>query len=356
MSSDTRQEWDALARRFDGAWFFHLPTWADFVREVSGAGFIADLSFTVTVGTEIAAVCPVMLEAGSDGPQFSMARTALPFPAIKPGLAPGVERRAYTDYLETLAALAEEHGAGLVSIGEKFPAIRPDAPAVIATTLARAGFFDVSQQTQVIDLSKPVEQLWAGVRKGHRSDIKRAKTRCTASIWDESTITTDKFREYQALHAKDAGRVTRSQRSFDIMESWIRDGLAVLAEVALDGRAIAFAVIMNFRGRAYYGSACQDPDHSRLGASHLLQWEVIQWLKAHGSKAYDVGHQYFGPQWHQQPSGKDISIAEFKRGFGGETVNVYAGEYFYSLDALSAVTGRRLEAYGAARRTGGADA
>ena len=133
-----------------------------------------------------------------------------------------------------------------------------------------------------------------------------------------------------------------------MMLAWIRAGHGVLVEAHQDNRPIAFAVIITFRAGAYYASSCKDPNLP-LPSMHLLQWEAIKWLKAHGVQHYDIGVQHFGPTWTHVPSDKELSIAHFKRGFGGTARRVDTVEKFYSAAVLKEVGGNRLQALLAGR-------
>lgn len=343
MHPTERNVWDTLVMNSPGAWFWHLPTWAEYVREASGSAFIDDASFILRVGHEAIAACPVFVEAGPDGCELSMQGGGLPMPALRTGLSDGVRHRACLEYVEHLSHVAATYGAVRASLRHPFADIAGGA-TFAAWEFWRFGFDDVSLLTQLIDLTAPEQELWTAVRKGHRSDIKRARDTCGVTIWDHATVRPDTFAAYQALHAKDAGRVTRSQRSFDVMHEWIRHGRAVLAEAHQDGRSLAFALIMLHGSRAYYGSGCQDPEHTRLGASHLVQWSAIEWLKAHGCQTYDIGLQHFEPRWHLRSSDKDRSISAFKRGFGGRLAPLPVVEVFYAPAARVAAMGRRLAA------------
>ena len=133
-----------------------------------------------------------------------------------------------------------------------------------------------------------------------------------------------------------------------MMYGWIRDGKAILVGAICEGRPAAFAVIIIFKDGAYYGSGCRDSEIN-LPASHLIQWEAITWLKSHGFITYEIGLQWFGPQWFCVPSEKEISISRFKRGFGGQTISQFTGEYFFSTELMKEVYRKRIEAYSYAR-------
>jgi hypothetical protein len=349
LTSEIRPAWDAFAAASADAWFWHTSAWLDWTRELAGDRFIADRSFVIVADAEPLAICPLMVERGPYGTQFSMMGEPIPFLAIKAGVGTAGRQRLIARYVDALAAIAGEVGAQYVRV--KLPFLRAvhDAGGLSQPNpLLRFGFFDLPYLTHLIDLRPDLEALWADVRKGHRADIKRARETCAVTIWDQRTISTAKMREYQALHAKDAGRITRSQKTFDMMQSWIASGHAVLVEGHHHDAPVSFAVILLHGRGAYYGSGCTDPDRLRLCASHMVQWEAIAWLKASGYVAYDVGVQHFAPQWFEVPSAKDVSIAEFKRGFGGGTVPLITAECFYSMDAMRQAFAGRLERYLAA--------
>ena len=146
---------------------------------------------------------------------------------------------------------------------------------------------------------------------------------------------------YRLLHQKDAGRATRSKRSFDLMHEWIRSRHGALCEARREGGAVAFMLLVLYETGAFYGSACRDPD-SEVTAPHLLQWKSILWLKKQGFDYYDLGLQTFGPQWFDIPSEKEIGISKYKRGFGGVTVPLHVAEYFYSKDVRDQWLGQRF--------------
>jgi hypothetical protein len=204
---------------------------------------------------------------------------------------------------------------------------------------------DVSGATQLIHLESTEEDLWGRVRSGHRQDIKKAEALCELHMWHGAGVTDEKFREYQELHQKDAGRATRSQRSFDLMLDWVRREQAVLVEAGSEGVAIAFSLFIVFGTGAYYASSCKDPDHSRIPASHLIQWRTMLWLKERGYRHYDLGPQHFAASLVHVPSAKDLGISTFKRGFGGSTVRVPFSEFFFSTMFLETRLAQRLKSY-----------
>jgi GNAT acetyltransferase-like protein len=347
LTAESSDEWDEFAKQSDDAWFWHTSSWLEFAREMGQTRSILDLSFFLTQGTDVLAICPVMLEEVAGYRQFSYLGEFITFPAFRRGLPDATRQDATDHYVGKLGALAREHDVASARV--VIPALAPVRLAPSFSTinpLTRSGFLELPAATQVIDLARDAAELRGAMRKGHRADVTRASRDCDVSFWDAGSVTEAKFREYQELHRKDAGRVTRSQRSFDLMLQWIRNDNAVLVEATHAGTSVAFALVMIFGTGAYYGSSCKDPDQARLPSSHLIQWKTMLWLKDRGVRHYDLGPQYFGPQWHRVPTTKDISIASFKRGFGGQTLSVPMAEMHYSKEAMTRSLEERFRALG----------
>lgn len=342
LAPEDSPAWDRFAESSPDAWFWHTTAWREYTREYSGSAFRKDLSFWVMAQNAPLAIVPAFLEKGPAGPLLAFAGQALPFPAVEPSV--GEEKRAEIRRFAVaqLQALAAQER--IVSFQLRVPGLAPsvlESPLPPSNPMLRMGALDLPHQTQVIDLRQEEALLMSAMRDGHRYEIRRAERTMNAQVWTASDITDEKFLEYQRLHAKDAGRVTRSQATFDLMRSWVRSGHAVLVEVRQGDSPVAFTLIILYRKGAYYGSSCKDPDDPKLPSSHLAQWAAMRFLKKSGVTFYDIGIQQFGPQWFDRPSPKDIGIARFKRGFGGTTVPLFTGEFHSDEMHLRAAIERR---------------
>jgi hypothetical protein len=223
--------------------------------------------------------------------------------------------RAMFDHIDALAVAASVISATVrVSpLAADFNVYLPDFLA--ATT--RAGYVDRSLCSQVIDLCQASELILSGMTKGHRSDVRKGRTRMDVDVLDRSSMTHGDFAAYQEMHAKAAGRVTRPRKTFDLMEKWVAEGESALVRACLDGVDAGFAFILVDRGAAYYASAANNPDVHNEPVGHVIQAAAIDWLKRRGIDRYELGQQVFGPLPYLEPSLKELAIARFKRGFGG---------------------------------------
>lgn len=331
--------WDDCVRRSNEAWFWHTTHWMTLTAELSSEYFVENASFFVIENSQVIALCPLLIEKdiSSQGEylQFCYSRWSTPAPVVINTESHFRKQKIIEFCLDEINRIAEE---------KKIAYIRLHIPVVTETYMTESlprvnpfvkyGYTYLPYQTQVIDLRNNENVLWRAIRKGHQADIKKSSQMLNITIWDAANITYEKFRQYQDLHHKDAGRVTRPQQTFDLMYSWILNGESVLIEASFEGRPVGFVLIIVYKKGAYYGSTCKDPDYIKVPAGHLIQWEAIKYLKNRGVFFYDLGLQEHGSQWFHNPSSKEISIAQFKRGFGGVTVPLMMSEYFFSKDLM----------------------
>ena len=342
--------WDPFSIESDDAWFWHSTDWMDYAQEYAGDLFVADRSFFIMENGNVMAICPLFVEwspFSEDAKQFTCSGSLavpLALPAMANGLSDAKRREVLAFYLETLKSISVEEGVSYVSLRMSAIAksnIEIDMPS--ANRLLRYGFTDLSYVTRVIDLSPTEATLWSDIRKGHRADIRRAEKTCQINVWDQTNITPEKFNEYQELHRKDMGRMTRSQRTFDLTFSWIEQGSAILAEANHQGHGIGFSLFVTHGNGALYGSSCRDPEFMSVPASHLIQWGIMRWLKQHGFRWYETGPQAFAPQLHDLATDKSVSISSFKNGFGGRTIPSITAEFFYSKTLMEKVYRERVD-------------
>ena len=209
----------------------------------------------------------------------------------------------------------------------------------------KQGYIDISLNTQVIDLSQLLEAIHGAMRKGHDYDIDRGLKDMNVSVYDKDSITEVIFNQYCALHHMDAGRMTRSQVTFDMQYDWIKEGQTILLRALFEKDVVGFSYIFTYKNKAYYGSACSDPEYPELPISHVLNWKTIEWLKEHGFEYYEIGWQHYTPLPHDFPSKKETAISFFKRGFGGTTVPLFRGEKYYNSEYYLKVNLERVNRY-----------
>lgn len=346
-------DWDRFCLESDDAWLAQTTDYLDLNSQQRPELESRSRSFMIMEGQEILGIFPLIVETkdyhGKSVNEFSYGGFHGPTPALSNGLSLSRRNQLLKDGFQQVDKLAQEHD--IVRISLRF---WPLAPALVSSGLpadnylVRYGFGDTSLASQVLDLAGSPDTILRGMTKGHRYDIKRGEKILKTMAYGQNSITRQDFDRYVALHEKASGRRTRPQSTFDMQYQWILEGKAALFGARLENDFVGFIYIDTYKDGAYFGSSCNDPEHSSLPITHVLQWRIIRWLKEQGYRHYELGPQQYGPQFQDFPSQKELDISLFKRGFGGQPVPLYCGEKFYSAEFYRLIAADRLEMYATA--------
>lgn len=347
LTRDLYEGWDKFCLESDEAWFWHTTDWLEYTLHLRPELKSQSKSFLIMSNSVPLAICPLILNAVSEGEEeyntFSFDRSHGSIPALKNGLVPRQRKTILKLIFSHIDELAVEYNVRICLL--KFS---PLAPAFFRQNqynyLMKFSFLNTSLNTQVLELTVDSNQIYKNIRKGHRYDIHKGEKTFEVNIYDKNNITKEIFDQYRLLHHKAAGRVTRPLITFEMMYHWILEGKAILCGASYKGKHVGFALINIYKKGACYSSASDDPDaETDVPTSHVMQWRVINWLKENGFRIYEIGVQQFSAQLYDFPSQKDKTISFFKRGFGGLTAPIFSGEKFYSKDFLTKVLSNRTE-------------
>ncbi len=158
------------------------------------------------------------------------------------------------------------------------------------------------------DLSMLESDLWRSVRKSYRPLVNWGRKTMTVAQMNGANPDQTLLAEYQTFHCRVAGRVTRSQKSWDIMGDWICSGGGELLLGYIDGALVSGTMVIDEKRIGYYASGVYDRDRNQpLG--HWPLWLSIVRAKERGLLTYDLGDA------SDNGSAKERAIAFFKRGF-----------------------------------------
>lgn len=338
-------DWEALCQSSDDAWWWQTAAWLDYSLRYKPEYRPESKSFVVTDAGKLVAACPLILESIAGVNEFSSGDDYGLTPFFANALAPKNRERVMKLVFDHIDQLAGENN--VVRARLRFPVLNKSFllnPADRSNYLLQFGYLDASINSRIIDLRQPIADLRRDVRHGHDADIDRMAKILQSEIFTAETITPEIFDQYTQLHHKAAGRITRSQDTFDLMYQWITQSQAMLVGAKKAGRFIGFSYFFLYKDNVYYGSSCNDPEFSQLSISHFIQWTAVEWLQQHQYQFYEAGWQYYGPTLADIPSDKDLAISRFKRGFGGFSVPLFRGEKYYSKDFFQDTYNERIVA------------
>ena len=207
-----------------------------------------------------------------------------------------------------------------------FVRVRPEIPdsGSAREYFSKAGFVRShmhlhAQNTWVLDISRSLGDILAGMRKTTRYLVKKSGTIPELEIYMSNTT-----RDVVTLSGLQEQTVKRhnfvgfSRSAFDAeMTSFGGDNEALLFVCKYKGRPVAAAIIIFYAKVAYYhysGSSLLFPG---LPSSYFLQWAIIQEAKKRGCSLYN----FWGISPTDDPKHRFYGVTVFKKGFGGRRVD-----------------------------------
>lgn len=169
-----------------------------------------------------------------------------------------------------------------------------------------------------VDLSLSMQEIKANFRKSYKSLINEGHKLWNVKILSQSDgMIWERFR---GLHQYTAGRVTRSQISWDTQHKAISDGKAFLVYLEdLGGDIVGGGLFHTSQQEGLYAVGAYDRNLFDRPLGHVVQYFAIEEMKNRGLLWYCIGGRPFQSDV-PKPTLKEISIAEFKQGFA---TNVY---------------------------------
>ena len=253
LTPEVAPAWNVYVALHRGGWFWHRADWLAY--EVAHAG-AENLSFGVADRHDLLGVCPILRE----GDRFSMEGHPLPITLIA-----GTEARDAAE--AEVRRLAGKHGIRSMAFRT--------CPLVEAPNLEGAqGGRDLSWPSRILDLTQSEATLHAGVRKSYRHLINRGYR-----TW-EIVVGAGLAKPFHDLWAEVNGQ-RRAPAAEALMSEWLtysHEPRAVLIGAERAGRLEGAIYALVYKRAAYYASGPSlMPD-----VMHMLQWEMIRWLKAMG--------------------------------------------------------------------------
>jgi lipid II:glycine glycyltransferase (peptidoglycan interpeptide bridge formation enzyme) len=192
--------------------------------------------------------------------------------------------------LQEIVRVARSRRAAFVRLE---PDLAQDDPrsAALDAALRAAGFRTAEKTIQprstvVLDLAPPLSALHAGISKGHRGNLNRAK-RDGVTV----RVATDRA-DIQTLH--DMLRATSTRKSFGyhsasyyrvLLESFGEAAELLIAE--RDGTAISASLNLAWASHGVYLSAGSNAAGLEYRAAHVLHWHAIAWARERGARTWD---------------------------------------------------------------------
>ena len=178
---------------------------------------------------------------------------------------------------------------------------------------------DKSELTYILELNKPIDQLWTNIRKRYKNYINQMKKHdFTIEILDSKNCSKQLFDKFLDLHLSIKGP-NRSVKAFEMDYEAITNGTSIIFLFIKDDKIQASLQHYVYEDIIIPNSAMQTYDYSEKNyyPYHYIYWESIKYFKEKGLKYYYIGN-YSIENDTFKPSKKEKDITFFKSGWGGE--------------------------------------
>lgn len=165
------------------------------------------------------------------------------------------------------------------------------AEQLMALGLVHSRAIQPNSSTVLVDLRPSEAEILAGFHQKGRHAINRAArdgvTAHAVPFTDENAKTM-----YNLLVATAQGRFEGSLRPYPyyyrFWKNFYGTGRGSLFFAYSDGQVVSAAFAMYLGRKSTYKDGASVRDKQVYGASHLLQWEIMQWMKARGCTQHDL--------------------------------------------------------------------
>ena len=241
---------------------------------------------------------------GTDGVSFSQFGAPIEF-FLFDNLPEKLKRRVQSQMINYLISVAKNEE--YLKLADK-----------IKSTLSQLGEIALAgegrpalQVMAAVDLTLEIDEIYSSLRKRYRPFINWGRRNITLDYVNASSLSLEKFREFQEFHRIIAGRSTRSQDSWDVMFSALEEGMGELSLGYLDGELVSGTLIIDGKDISIYASGVYERSKFDHPISHWPMYDAILRSKRRAKKIFEIGPV----DSLSNTSKKEMQIANFKRGF-----------------------------------------
>jgi len=175
---------------------------------------------------------------------------------------------------------------------------------------------------RVIDLRKSKNELFADLSKSVKSAIKTEV--CEGDTFKFVThdspleVRKNAIKDLKELHFLSSGRITRSEKTWDLQESQLEKGSLVIGMGYKNERFVHGAMYMISNSSAFYAVSANSKEIIGTSIAHPFIFDSIIALKSLGIEKLYMGRQY--EELTRELTEKEKNIGKFKSFFGGDLI------------------------------------
>ncbi len=180
--------------------------------------------------------------------------------------------------------------------------------------------------TVLVDISDDLDTVLARLNQKGRHAIRRAeRDGVTVTLVDATNENCRTMFKLYTVTAEGQFSVRPYRYYKTFWQRFARAGMGQMFFAYADGQLVAAAYALVFGKKSTYKDGASVRERPVYGASHLLQWRIIEWAKSQGSAIHDLSGAPPSDQINN-PSHPYYGIGRFKTSFNKEVTD-FVGTY-----------------------------
>ena len=189
---------------------------------------------------------------------------------------------------------------------------------------------DYNNDTVSIDLSRELDQIWEGLRKGHRYNIRKTEREsCEVKILQNPSETD--IEAFISLYYATMENRHASQKYF-FRPTFIKDHFSQLSAILINvdycGKLIGASMFITGGSYIHYHLSGSDNNVKGVYPSAFIIWNAIKWAKKNNFTCLHLGGGL----------GTNDSLFNFKNGFSATINPYYTGKIIFNHEQYDALT------------------
>ena len=215
-----------------------------------------------------------------------------------------------------MSEVAKEQKCGFIRIRPQLPATAENLKMLEKLGFKKSPMHLAAEHTVMVDLTKPEEEILAGMRRQTRYEVRRADKLGIKVISGNSE---ELFREFHAEQVKTAHRqnfIPPSEKVLLAEREAFGDNIKIYVAETAEGEKIAYGLILGSGKEADYYEAASTELNRKMPGAYALLWQAIRDLKKEGYERFNL----WGIAPAGQPNHRYAGVTTFKTGFSDNVV------------------------------------
>ncbi len=323
LKKDDLESWDEFENEVDYLPICYSSSYADFnlaFQKYHGGDWI-DYSIIFRTQNKTIAIWPVSISFKDNQYNLNSFRVPLLPPIFSNTSSKKNRKKVIYDLNKILKFMCDKLKINKKFLNSYFPFFNsPGLPLWFAMHTNQLQKLRVEYDL-FLDINSNLDEIKKNFRKSYKPLISSA-----LSTWKSFKLTKydkETWSEFKELHFEAAGRVTRSEETWNIQHELIRDKKAFLAYLRDEkNKMIACGFYWHTKSECEYGVGAFDRSLFDRPIGHLVQYIAIEEMIKRQIKWYRVGRKA-NKNNEPPPDKKEEDISLFKQGFSSHTMPVY---------------------------------